>query len=88
MEKALAHARIHLDKMRADMPRIRAMRLAMAPVRIHLPHRVLTSEQIREIQTAMEKAHKEVERIEIHVDHREIDEKVELELERSLGEPR
>jgi beta-lactamase regulating signal transducer with metallopeptidase domain len=85
MEKALAHARIHLDKMRVEMPRIHAVRLAMAPIRIRLPREVLTPEQVREIQVAIEKAQKEAGRIEVEVDHDEIRKEVERELEPFRG---
>jgi beta-lactamase regulating signal transducer with metallopeptidase domain len=88
MERALAQARIHIDRMKVDMPRIHAMRMAMAPVRVHFPRQVLAPEQIREIEAAMAKAHQKVERIEIRVHPRGIEEDVELELERPLGESR
>jgi beta-lactamase regulating signal transducer with metallopeptidase domain len=88
IERALAHARIHIDRMKAERPRIHAMRMAMVPVRVHLPRHVLTPEQVSEIKAAMAKAQKEIERIEIDIDPSEIEEEVERDLERELERDR
>ncbi len=86
VEKALAHARLHLDRVRVEMPRIQAMRMAMAPLRVHLPRHMLSPEQVRDIEAALEKARVEVERVEVHVDDRLFEEELERELERTRPE--
>ena len=74
MEKALERARIHIQRIDTDRIRAQAMRSAMMATRIHLPRHVLTPAQVREIEAAMEEARSELDRIEVDVDLRDLDE--------------
>ncbi|HEX8535426.1 MAG TPA: M56 family metallopeptidase [Allosphingosinicella sp.] len=73
MEKALERARLHIQRIDTDRIHAQAMRSAMLATRVHLPRHVLTPAQVREIEAALAEAGKELDRIEVDVNLRDLD---------------